>query len=153
MLATLCVTSSLALFTLDGSNWTGGFHLGMLSFGRHLGNCWAHCAYGCHIPRYRGHVIRGAGWHVNSFLLCLFTTLAKPYHFASSVVIPQGYKACSRSCTQPTSSRTISPPPSLWLKIEREHPPSSSGEVVATSYHGWSPRSKDIYCSCHRGPS
>jgi hypothetical protein len=126
MLSTLCVTSSLALFTLDGSDWTGGFHLGMLSFGRHLGNCGAHCAYGCHIPRYRGHVIRGAGWHVNSFLLCLFTTLAKPYHFASSVVIPQGYKACSRSCTQPTSSRTISHhlPASFPMAKNRERAPA-----------------------------
>jgi hypothetical protein len=38
MLATLCVTSSLALVALGGSDPTGMFHLGTLSVGRPLGN-------------------------------------------------------------------------------------------------------------------
>jgi hypothetical protein len=48
------------------------------------------------------------GWHVNSFLLRLFTAPAKPCRSASLVVTLWGYKAGGHSCTQPTSSRMIS---------------------------------------------
>jgi hypothetical protein len=48
------------------------------------------------------------GWRVNSCLLRLFTMLARPRCFASSVVTPQGYKDGGRPCVQPTSSRTTS---------------------------------------------
>jgi hypothetical protein len=47
-------------------------------------------------------------WHVNSFLLHLFTSLAKRHRFASSVVTPWGYKAGGCSYAQPMFSHTIS---------------------------------------------
>jgi hypothetical protein len=50
LLDTLCVTSSLALVALGGSDLTGGFHLGTLSFGRPHGNYGAYFGYGCRIP-------------------------------------------------------------------------------------------------------
>jgi hypothetical protein len=44
------VTLSLALFALDVSDLTGGFHLRTLSIGRPLINRGAHFGYGCRIP-------------------------------------------------------------------------------------------------------
>jgi hypothetical protein len=38
----------------------------------------------------------------------IFTALAEPSHFASSVVTPWGYKASMVAPTQPKSSRMIS---------------------------------------------
>jgi hypothetical protein len=61
LLATVCVTLSLALVALGGSDLTGGFHLGALSVGSSLSNRGAHFGYGCRILRCRGHVIRGVG--------------------------------------------------------------------------------------------
>jgi hypothetical protein len=61
MLATLCVTSSLTLFALGGSNPIGWFHLGTLGICRPLGNRMAHFGYNCRIPRCRGRVMRGVG--------------------------------------------------------------------------------------------
>jgi hypothetical protein len=49
MLATLCVTSSLAMVALGGSDPTCGFHLVTLSIGRSLGNHGAHFGYGYRI--------------------------------------------------------------------------------------------------------
>jgi hypothetical protein len=50
LIATLCAPSSLVVVALGGSNSTGGFHLGTLSFSRPHGNRGAHFGYGCHIP-------------------------------------------------------------------------------------------------------
>jgi hypothetical protein len=47
-------------------------------------------------------------WCINSFLLCLFTTLAKPSRIATLIVKPRGYKAGSRSYAQHTSFHMIS---------------------------------------------
>jgi hypothetical protein len=41
-------------------------------------------------------------------LLCLFTPLAEPNRFASSIVTPLDYKAGVVTPAQPTSSHTIS---------------------------------------------
>jgi hypothetical protein len=50
MLATLCVVLSLALVALGGTDPTGGFHLGTLSFGKPLGNRGAHLGYNFPYP-------------------------------------------------------------------------------------------------------
>jgi hypothetical protein len=55
-----------------------------------------------------GCVIRGVGWHIKSFLLCLVTESAKPNCFTSLAVTPQGYKAGLVTPVQPTSSCMIS---------------------------------------------
>jgi hypothetical protein len=51
---TLCVSSSLALVALGGSDPTGGFHLQTLSFGRPHGNHGTHFGYVCCIPDVEG---------------------------------------------------------------------------------------------------
>jgi hypothetical protein len=50
LLATLCVTFSIALVALGGSDPTSGVCLRTLSFGRPLDNCGAHLGYDFHIP-------------------------------------------------------------------------------------------------------
>jgi hypothetical protein len=53
----------------------------------------------------------------------VFTMLAEPNRFASSVVTLQGYKAgvvTPLNLHVPTQSPTIPPPPSLWLKRKRK---------------------------------
>jgi hypothetical protein len=98
LLATLCVALSLDMVALGGSVSTGVFHLQTLIFGRPLGNCGARFRYGCHIPQCRGNVVRGVGWRVSSFLLCLFTARAEPSRFASLVTTSWGYKIGGHSC-------------------------------------------------------
>jgi hypothetical protein len=108
MLATLCVTSSLALVALGGRDPTSGFHLETLSV-----------AGPSAIARpildtlVVSHDVEGTsceelGWRVNSCLLHLFTMPAGPHHFASSVVTSWGYNASGHSCAQPTFSHMIS---------------------------------------------
>jgi hypothetical protein len=46
LLATPCVTLSLALVALGGSNLTGWFHLRTLNFGRPYNNCGTYFGYG-----------------------------------------------------------------------------------------------------------
>jgi hypothetical protein len=108
MLATLCVTSSLALVALGGPDPTGGFHLGTLSVA---------CPSAIVEPILNtvviSHDVEGVscedvGWCINSCLLRLFTVPAGAHRFASLIVTPWGYKAGDRSCAQPTSPRTIS---------------------------------------------
>jgi hypothetical protein len=79
LVATLCVTSSLTLVALGGSELTR-------RFGRPHANHGTRFRYGCHILQCRGRVI-----------LRLFTTPMEPSHFASSVITPQGYKAGGHS--------------------------------------------------------
>jgi hypothetical protein len=74
---------------------------------RPLDNHGPYFGYGCCIPRCRGHIVRGVGWHTNSCLLHLFTVPARARRFASSVVTSRGYKTGGRSCAQPTSSCMI----------------------------------------------
>jgi hypothetical protein len=107
MLATLCVTPSLALIALGSSNLTDMFHLGTLSVGRTLGNHGSHFGYDCHSRDVEGAPYEELGWHVNLCLLHLFTAPAWAHCFASLVVTLWGYKAGGHSCTQPTSSCTI----------------------------------------------
>jgi hypothetical protein len=112
--ATLCVTSSLVLFSLGGSDSTGGFHLGTISVAGPsaiLGPILDMVAVSCNVE---GASFDKLGWHINSCLIHLFTAPARAGHFASLVVTPQGYKASGHHCTQPTSSCMIShhsPPP------------------------------------------
>jgi hypothetical protein len=75
-----------------GSNTIGGFCLRILSFGRPHNNCGAHFGYGCRIPLCKGHVVRGVGSRIKSFLLRLSSTPVEPHHFASSVVTPHAIK-------------------------------------------------------------
>jgi hypothetical protein len=108
MLATLCVTSALALVALGGSNLTAGFHLGTLSVvgpSTIVVPILDTVAISLDVE---GRSCDALGWRVNSCLLHLFTALARPHRFASSVVMRQGYKAGGCSCAQHMSSHMIS---------------------------------------------
>jgi hypothetical protein len=109
MLATLCMALSLTLVALGGSDPTGGFHLGTLSF---VGLSTIMRPILDTIAVF--HDVDGVsyeelGWCINSFILCLFTVPTKPCHFASLVVTPRCYKAGGRSYAQPPSARMMSP--------------------------------------------
>jgi hypothetical protein len=94
--ATLCVTSSLVLFSLGGSDPTGGFHLGIISVAGPsaiLGPILDTVAVSCNVE---GASFDKLGWHINSCLLHLFTAPARARRFASSDVTLRGYKAGSR---------------------------------------------------------
>jgi hypothetical protein len=101
MLATLCVTSSLAPVALDDSNPTNGFRLGTLSVAGPsaiVGPILDTIAVSRNVE---GASCEELGWHI-------FTMLTRAHHFASSVVTPWGYKTSGRSYAQPMSSHTIS---------------------------------------------
>jgi hypothetical protein len=108
MLATLCVTLSLALVALGSSDPTGRFHLGTLSvagFSANVGPILDTVAVSCGVE---GTSCEELGWRINLCLLCLFIAPARGRRFASLIVTPQGYKGGGRSYVQPMSSCTIS---------------------------------------------
>jgi hypothetical protein len=108
MMATLCVASSLALVALYGSDLTGGFCLRTQSVAG-PSTIMGPILDTVDVSRdVEGVSCEELAWLVNSFLLRLFTALARSCRFASSVVTPQACNASSRSCVQPMSSRTIS---------------------------------------------
>jgi hypothetical protein len=72
LLATPYATLSLALFALDDSDPSGGFHLRSLSIGRALDNHGAHFGYSCRIPRCRGRIVLGVGVTHKTCVYCTF---------------------------------------------------------------------------------
>jgi hypothetical protein len=87
MLATLCVSSALALVTLGGSNLTAGFHLGTLSVvgpSTIVVPILDTVAISLDVE---GRSYEALGWCINSCLLHLFTALARAHQLASSVVM------------------------------------------------------------------
>jgi hypothetical protein len=118
LLITLCVTSSLSLFALGGSDLTGGICLRTLSCCRPtviMGPVLDTVAISRDVE---GASFKEFGWCVNLCLLCPFTMFVRVRRFASSVVTPRGYKAGGhpymnvRHLTRPP---IISSPPSLRL--------------------------------------
>jgi hypothetical protein len=92
MLATLCVALSLTLVALGGPDPTGGFHLGTLSFGRHLDNHGARLGYNFCMPCCRswGDVQR-VGEVFKLSLLHPYYVLRRPSRFTPLVVTLWGY--------------------------------------------------------------
>jgi hypothetical protein len=119
LLVILCVTLSLALFTLGDADLTDGFYLRTLRYSRPM--------------TIMGPVLdiiivsrvivdtscEELGWYVNMSLL----RLVRVHRFASSIVTPQGYKASDRPCTHLhplTQTPVTSSPPSLCLKRQKD---------------------------------
>jgi hypothetical protein len=91
LLATLCVTLSLALFALCGADPTGRFCLRTLSSSRPTTIMGGHFGYGYRIPRCRGHDKRVVGEvckHIQRPLL----HSAKVHCLAALVVTPRDYE-------------------------------------------------------------
>jgi hypothetical protein len=108
MLATLCVASPLALVALGCSDPARRFGLRTLSFTSPSAIMGLILDMVVVSRDVEGVSCEELGWHINSFLLDLFTTLVEPCCFASLVATLWGYRAGRRSCVQPTSSRMIS---------------------------------------------
>jgi hypothetical protein len=121
LLAMPCVTLSLTVFVLGGSDPTSRLRLGTLSFCRPLGNRGAHLGYNYHISCCHSWChVRGVGETCKLGLLCPLLCLvrAQPFYLLScdtvGVIKAGGHP---RAPSHPLAQAIIpSLPPSLHLK-------------------------------------